>query len=166
MEFDLESIEQLAEARIALESHAAARAANLASSDDIELIAQVLRQAKHAIDSGEMDYVLMGADDDVLQGADYPRRIDVHRAILAAAHSPRLTVLAEGAVAQFRLARAHSGRKPSWAPLVYTEHFAIFEAIRSGDAEGARAAMTAHLCSSRDLLIEHIRTESDDPGGR
>jgi hypothetical protein len=37
---------------------------------------------------------------------------------------------------------------------VLEEHTAIFEAIRSGDAEAARAAMHAHVAGSRDRLFE------------
>lgn len=126
------ALEELAEARMALEALAAALAAVRATDDEVAAIAA--HHQAHA-DAAERD------DTAALIHADEA----FHEAIMAAGRNHfvrRMYGLLIGQLAEFR----HRTLALPWAPARSVEgHAAIAEAIRRGDPAAARAAMTDHL---------------------
>lgn len=149
MDFDLDSIRQLGEVRIALETRAAHLAASRATEAQLNQLASMLNVTDEALKAGET----------------YPPELDFHRAILGASGNPRLIAFAEEVDTQFMLARTRSGREPARASAAYLEHLAIFTAIRDGHAEAAGQAMEVHLTNSTNNIVGLITSGGTAVGG-
>jgi len=77
-----------------------------------------------------------------------------HHVLNIAADSPRLTWFVEAA-SRF-VPRRFWGTIPGWLEHNRSGHATIIEALARGDAEGSRAALTAHIDAARDLLLAHL----------
>ncbi len=159
-DFDIDSIRELGELRIALESRAARLAASRATSAQLNEIRLILTHSEKAIRSGEIDDLLDYSDRTIQSGGDYPQKLDFHQAVLNASHNQRLVDAADTAATQFRLARARTGREAAWAAEAHEEHRVIVEALERHDPETADVAMEEHLANSVSRSIAHIEATS------
>lgn len=131
------------ELRMALETSAAALAAERATPEDIRNISAAIEQQAKAIAAGER-----ATEED----------IEIHQAIARATHNELIhrVMLTIGAL----LVRAiNEYRQATWslpgrARAVQSEHEAIRDAIAARDADRAREAMRQHLEGRRRDLIE------------
>ena len=137
------------EFRIALEGEAAYLAAARRTESDLEAMAQALTALEAEIANAET-----GSETD----------IQFHNAIAAASRNMLFESTME-TLAAHTFAGMHLGRKLSLRRshkrlrLVQIEHSRIVEAIRAEDAEGARAAMRAHIEAARARVL----TDSTEP---
>ena len=74
-----------------------------------------------------------------------------HVGLAEATHNPVLTRMMITIAAIVRPIRIEAWRSPVRRASALEEHLAIFKAVREGDAEAARQAMTQHLMSIRKL---------------
>lgn len=145
--FDLESVQQLGEVRIALECAAARLAADRASERQLDDLRRILRSTEEALREPSQPY---------------PRDLDFHVLLLDAAGNPYLAQTAREISTQMRLARVRSGQSPERALQALAEHKAILAALENQDADGAAAAMRDHLMSSLAHIAQLL---SDSAGG-
>lgn len=137
----LQDVIAVLELRIAIETEAAALAAARRTPEQLARMREALGAFEAAIDAGR-DAV----------GPDFA----FHQEIARATHNPRfedlLGALGSGAIPRARLAGDAAAAEAHRAYLrrVNVEHASILEAIESGDADAARAAMRTHLANSRE----------------
>ncbi|MCC7273993.1 MAG: FadR family transcriptional regulator [Alphaproteobacteria bacterium] len=131
----------LLEVRDALESRAAALAAERATAEDIER----LRRCHGAVER------------DVAAGRSYFRtNTDFHRAVASAARNPVLADSIRLLIGQVRAYRERLMRElPAMPEQDVREHGALVDAIAAHDAERARRAMSRHIRSFAALLTGH-----------
>jgi DNA-binding GntR family transcriptional regulator len=134
---------EITEARAAMETLVAAKAAERASADDVARLRGVLDRMREAIGSGD----LLGYSD--LNGELHTeiRRIASH------ATASRILGLLNSQVVRFQF---RAILIPGRAAKSFAEHEAIVEAIRAHDAERARSAMASHLFGVVDALRQAI----------
>ena len=137
------------EFRIALEGEAAYLAASRRTETDLEAMERALAALEEVIANAET-----GSQAD----------IQFHNAIAAASRNKlfesTLETLAAHTFAGMSLGRKLSLRRShKRLLLVHEEHSRIVEAIRAEDAEGARAAMRAHIEAARARVL----TDSTEP---
>ncbi|GAA2437934.1 GntR family transcriptional regulator [Actinomadura vinacea] len=133
-----EEILEIYEVRIVLESACAARAAEHASPYDLARLEHLTAEAGTC--------------------TDYETHLRLntewHAGLRAAAHNETMTrLLDELSVLQQIYNPQMHVRKPAELGEGQAQHVRIIEAIRRGDAETARAAMTEHLSRVRDLRV-------------
>ena len=131
------------EVRIALESEAAALAAERRTPAHLDAIRQALDQLASAVESGAV-----GTEAD----------LRFHASVAAASGNPWFETLMHGPSRHIenaiKLARTLSLLKDSERlARVQREHVAVFEAIERGDAEAACKAMRRHLDNSRTRIL-------------
>ena len=80
----------------------------------------------------------------------------LHAAVVAGLGSPRMLRTYEGLLAEQRLLLAHVEDRYPRRPVLGPIHRVIVEAIRSGDADAARAVLRTHLEESRDEVVRAI----------
>lgn len=80
-----------------------------------------------------------------------------HRLINRAAHSVRLANLLRSTVTHVPL--SSYGAITGWADASVHDHVAIVDALRSGDPDAARTAMSAHIRNVGALLVAHLQRE-------
>ncbi|MBB2991614.1 DNA-binding GntR family transcriptional regulator [Mycolicibacterium iranicum] len=79
---------------------------------------------------------------------------EFHRGVNVAAGSPRLAQLM-GQITRFALESVYPTVE-GWPAHSMRDHRLLLAALRERDAEGARAAMSAHLCAAAGPLIDHL----------
>lgn len=79
-----------------------------------------------------------------------------HRALNASSQSPKLNWLL-GIVVRYVPSRFFATIE-GWSHASTHDHEAIVRAIRDGDAEAAREAMSRHIVHAGELLVEHLAT--------
>lgn len=132
-----EDIMELYEARIALESAAAASAALRRTDLDLARLTHLSELLLEAHDVEAISEV----------SAEW------HRALWAAAHTGVITSLLDRVITQMRLFDdAPVGSSPSVDQTV-VEHARILDAVRGNDVVGARQAVTEHLGRTRDVRL-------------
>jgi DNA-binding GntR family transcriptional regulator len=131
-DYDLATVRHLIEVRLALECTAARLVAERATDEQIEAIGALLAETKRVLD----------ADPD--QG--YPRDLDFHTQVLLATDNPQLVEVAGAVSTQVQLARSRSGQER--AEQAYTEHEAVYQALRDRDPARAEQAMREHIMAS------------------
>ncbi len=145
-------VEELFDLREMMEQFAAARAiatVEQADCDRLEEFAESLRDRVHA--DGSIEYDGFAADDEAF-----------HRLLVGLAGNRRLADLYEAlhvftvvARSHYLLGAAPEPPAPGGGPHhVYIEHLAIVEALRAGNAEAVRAAMSEHLTTVRQFAQE------------
>jgi DNA-binding GntR family transcriptional regulator len=134
---------EITEARAAMESLVAAKAAERASDEDLGRLQHVLERMRAAVGAGD----LIAYSD--LNGALHTeiRRIARH------ATATRILGLLNSQVVRFQF---RAILIPGRATKSFAEHELIVDAIRSHDPEGARAAMTTHLAGVVAALRQAI----------
>lgn len=138
------------ELRIGIESEAAALAAERRNAAD-------LKAMKAACDT--MEDAVKHATRNTL--ADF----EFHCAVAAASHNEHFSGIFNylGETLMPRMRRTtHAVDDKTLSTLlarVNKEHLAILEAIEAGDADGARAAMRAHLIASKDRTLAKMRQD-------
>lgn len=138
--FDLTTVHQLGDVRMALECAGARLAAERASDDQLASLGELLTRTEAAL--ADMQH-------------PYPRDLDFHQSVLEITGNPNLVRAAREINVQLQLARTRSGEVPGRARKAYAEHKAICEALQRRDPEAAEAAMREHLTRSMDN-IEHL----------
>lgn len=138
---DRDSLMQLMEIRWIVENEAAALAAERATPDDINAMADAIARMRDHLNepSGYVD-------------AD----LAFHEALLVATKNDMLVSMmrpAAGLLARSRSLTTGSRRPPQSA---LDEHSAIFDRIRAGDVDGARAASAQHMAAT----IEDVQSVS------
>lgn len=138
------SVLELLEVRRVLEPAVCARAANLATDDDIHALEAVL--AKSSASSPVDD--LVNAD------------LEFHRTIAKCCGNPVLASLAESLSGPTQRARIWRGMTEEGAlERTLREHAAILDAIRRHDAEIAAAWAAVHIGGVEDWLRENLTGE-------
>jgi DNA-binding GntR family transcriptional regulator len=137
---------EITEARAAMESLVAAKAAERATDKDIARLREVLRRMKEAI--GEGDLIGYSA----LNGELHMelRRIARH------ATATRILALLNSQVIRFQF---RAILIPGRAAKSFAEHEAIVDAVRAHDPARARTAMTRHLAHVVTALSEAIASQ-------
>lgn len=133
---------ELIEVRRAVEVHNAA----LAAARGTNATLHALEQAMAAMEAAEHD-----------EAAFHEADVRFHETLAVATGNAMLIYLVEGLGEPLRISRSHSwrGRESEARPLapVIAAHRAILERVLARDADGAAAAMRAHLdATERDLL--------------
>jgi GntR family transcriptional repressor for pyruvate dehydrogenase complex len=140
-----QAVSDLYELRALLEAEIAAKAALRCSDDQLRVLGESLDTYRSALAAGEPVYQ-----------AD----IDFHRALAAAGgnavYGRILDALADLLVAARRLIL---DRIPEVQEATLREHEAILTAIKAGNEEQARAAMSDHIAAAARSLIEARRRE-------
>lgn len=133
----LSSVLSLLELRIAIETEAAALAAQRCSPDQEEAMLTALAHLRAEVQAGK------SAVD-----ADFA----FHRTIAAASGNPRfvdmLTMFGEDLIPRGRVGDA-AQTDPTYLSALDDEHVAVVQAIQNRDPEAARRAMRAHLTHSQ-----------------
>ncbi|WP_165922559.1 GntR family transcriptional regulator [Pseudonocardia endophytica] len=141
-----EEILEICDARIALDSAAATKAARQASE----------------LDLARLDHLLEQAD-----GADVPARLEIdrqfHHAVRTAGRNATISRLLDGLETQLAAYDSTSTAEPENLAIILDEHRAILAAIRDGDGERAGSTMTAHQTRARDLRIATLARRVDGP---
>jgi DNA-binding GntR family transcriptional regulator len=138
---------EIAEARRALESLCAGRAAEAITDDEIAELRQLGNIMRDAVDSGDRE--LYAAKNRELH--DRVHEISGQRTAIALIRRLR----GQNVRQQFRLAQ-----KPGRADVSVLEHLAIIEAICRRDRHAAEAAMAAHLDSVISAM-HAVHTEAE-----
>lgn len=137
----LQDVIAVLELRIAVETEAAALAAQRRKAENLQRMRDALDAFSSAVEEGR-DAV----------GPDFQFHLEVARAT----HNERFVdivgALGTGAIPRARLAAgvSHSDEHKTYLRRVNVEHESILDAIAAGDAEAARAAMRTHLANSRE----------------
>lgn len=145
------AIEELVEARFALEALAAALAALRAGPEDLE-----------ALERHHLEHIAAGKRRDLaaIVGADE----DFHAAIMTAGRNQFLQHMYQLLIVELTDFRRKTLALP-WATTRSAKgHAAILEAIRGGDAAAARRAMIDHLFVLYAEVYESAPTASDHDG--
>ena len=147
---DVPSLLRCFEARIPVEGAAASLAALRSNAEDLKIIEAALKVFEDALISG----------DGIPANADY----DFHMAIAKATGNDfyvnMLSLLNTSMVSGIRVALKITkiGSKERMEQ-VCKEHRGIYEAIASGDPEGADLAMRYHIHSARARVTNHLRDQ-------
>ena len=126
-------VRDLFEVRMALETTAARLAAQRATDAQLADLDALVHAGAEPI--GHADVRFQGAR-------------DLHARLAEATGNPALAAHLTLVNEELRLLRTRSGEVPARAEHAVAEHAAIVAAVRAGDADGAAAAMEAHLRSA------------------
>ncbi|MCU0773299.1 MAG: FadR family transcriptional regulator [Ideonella sp.] len=137
----LQDVISVLELRIAVETEAAALAAQRRDEDNLQRMRAALAAFAAAVEEGR-DAV----------GPDFQFHLEVARATHNERFADIVAALGTGAIPRARLAgdTGHSDEHKAYLRRVNVEHESILEAIAAGDGEAARAAMRTHLANSRE----------------
>ncbi|WP_018467127.1 GntR family transcriptional regulator [Calidithermus timidus] len=83
--------------------------------------------------------------------------LEFHKTLWEASRNKRLLAVAETIDGQIRLLINSSAVIPGRLPLSLAEHEAVLEAVSRHDAEGAEAAMRAHVQRAREALTRFFQ---------
>ena len=122
----------------------AARAAGILDDTAVRGLRQLQEQLERAAESGDA-------------AAVDAYNHEIHRRINKASGSNRLGILLNQTVQYVPL--RFFGLIEGWADASAHDHSAVLDAIEAGDAEAARAAMTAHISRIGVLLRAHLRAQ-------
>lgn len=86
---------------------------------------------------------------------------EFHRFINTAANAPKLTLFLR--MAMRYVPRRFFASVTGWPQASVDDHTSILAALRAGDAETARAAMTRHIVHAGELLADHRMVMALDP---
>jgi DNA-binding GntR family transcriptional regulator len=139
-----EDVLDIYEARIVLESHAAATAAIRRTEFDVARMRRILEDAQTT------------DDPDTLWHCD----TDFHATLRQAAHNSTITEVLYRLDAQMTIHGSYAARRSEGAAATLLEHAGITEAIALRDSEEAKTRLTAHLTRVRDLRVTALL----DPG--
>ena len=127
-------VDELFEARLAIEPLAAARAATRASETDLQALAMALAELERGVHEGDLAVMVL-ADS------------DFHEAVVRASRNRLLQAMLGVANHLSIESKRASLSAPGRPRRVLAKHRAIFDAIAAGDAQAAESAMRDHLRS-------------------
>ena len=127
-----ETLPEIFEVRHLLEPQIAAVAAQRASPEEIEQLAEILEEQQRQISGGQT-----GVDADTA----------FHFALASATHNSALVKVVSAVEDILRLSRDYSLQEPGRAQRSLASHRQILDMVLAGDAEGAKQAMEHHLTS-------------------
>ena len=137
---------EIYELREALEGLAAAKAAAMATEDQLAKIAGYLNDGKLCVAGGE---VKRYSDVDIL----------FHRAIAEASGNIRLLEALKKLQSQVRLLMATSASLPGRPQRSIQQHERIYEAIRRRDLDAADDAAKHHVREAREVIVSYLKTQ-------
>ena len=129
------AIDNLHEVRRVLEVEIAGRAAQRASEEDVTDLEDVLRRMEEK-----------ACDLEACVSLD----VEFHQALAVAAHNPLYIILLDSIGDLLLEVRRMAFQDPATAPKALQHHRSVLAAVRSGEPEQARQAMTAHMAEARD----------------
>ncbi len=147
---DTAQMEELFEAREALEGMAARLAAERMPAEQIRRVRRRLQSRLREVGRRPTAY--------------HPPRLDFHLEILQGAGNRTLAILAERLYARMALFRALSGAFGERAYPAAREHLEILAAIARRDARAAERLMRRHIRRSRENLRRFLRETGTDHG--
>ena len=130
---------EILEARSVLEALAARHAAERADADDVAGLREIVAEMRRLLDAGDP----LGASD---------RNAVLHARILAIAGHATVDRLVSTLNSQLVRFQYRTILVPGRAERSFAEHTALVDAIASGDADAAEAAMRAHLGAATAAL--------------
>lgn len=141
-ELDLSAVEELIEARLALEPMLAKRAATRITQTDIDSLADIDERLDRAIDRGDVSLYLR-------------ENHAFHEALNSLAEAPILTSIVEGLWLRFgpslRIVCGQSGTKN-----LPDRHKELLAALRAGDTDGAVQAMREDVVQGMNLIRQSL----------
>lgn len=151
-QLSLKDLNDILQAREALEGMAAGLAATRMSDAEIEALTSLL--ASH------------GKQKSVVEGKGYyqdSKDFDFHFRIVSGSGNERLVQILTGDLYYLlRIYRYRSSTKPGRAKAALAEHKAIVAALRKRDPEAAEAAMRKHLRNARRYVEEQLAVENGE----
>ena len=131
------------ELRISLETEAAGLAAQRRTADNLQAMESALRAFQDSID----------IDSDAIP-PDFQFHMEVARSTGNRHFADLMTYLGTMIIPRTRINTTQSAPEGrlNYLQRVHSEHESIYNAIRNGDTEAARAAMRTHLSNSRERL--------------
>lgn len=166
---DLHEFVELCDTRLALESHAACLAARRRSTYDLNIIGHALDQMRSLVKR-----MVEGNGEQNLCASLEIKDAQFHIAVISAAHNKlikkeilRLHLIGKvigGLRGSLRMQRAKDDSDRRLV-LSLACHEAIYEAIRSNDADAAKEAMENHLQDVVASLIESVKLARQSPVG-
>lgn len=136
-----QDIQDLFQVQAYVAGELAARAAAVLSAEAVAALRGLQAQLEQAAETGDCTAV-----------DSFNHQI--HRRINKASGSAKLTTLLNQTLQYVPL--RFFGMVEGWAQASAHDHSAIFDALEAGDADAARAAMTAHIVHVGDLLQAHL----------
>lgn len=144
-ELDLSAVEEMTDARLALEPLLAKRAANRITSTDIDLLTVIDERLDQAIERGDVPLYLR-------------ENHAFHEAFNALADAPILTAMVQGLWLRFgpslRIVCGQFGTKN-----LPDRHKKLLEALKLGNTEGAVIAMQEDVAQGMDLIRQSLLQE-------
>lgn len=144
---DPQGVMDLFELRIALESEAAALAAQRITGVDLARLRSTQQQSSQLVD----------AHDD-----GFSNEVDLHDFIGRISMNTALSESVKNVNTELRLVRLRSGSNSSRAAEAVREHDEIIKQISVRDAKGAREAMRHHLRRSLENTLELMFSDQED----
>jgi DNA-binding GntR family transcriptional regulator len=146
-----EEVDDVYRLRAAVEGVAAALAAERASDAELVKIGTVIDQLSGPKPRSKARTLSTVDPKTAVRLAD-----DFHRAIYAASHCDRVHQLLEPLYAQLMRFRTQTLSLPHRAKEAEEGHVAIYEALKSRDADKAERVMREHIESARRTLLDHL----------
>jgi DNA-binding GntR family transcriptional regulator len=145
---DAQDLQDLYELRALLEGHAARRAAERISADEIE----ALRDSCDRFDDLRPDVDLRGL---------VRENLFFHNTILAVAASERLTAHVRKVIELPLVYNSYRWYSPDQKRISAHYHRQIVKALADEDADRAELVMKEHLFEARDMLVAHVQAILD-----
>ncbi len=139
-------IENLMEVRVGLEGLAAASAARSGSDENISTLETLLEK----MNASQEEHQRFSSLD-----------LEFHIAVAEASGNRLLLDMISMIRGQLARGLSRVLMLPSALPLSYKEHFKIVQKIRRRDPEGAREAMSEHLCAGLERYRQFVRMEAN-----
>lgn len=143
----------LYDVREALESHAAGKAAQEPSRDDLTALQQVhseLKELVKELKTRRLEYL-----DEELLHRFFKADVTFHMLILRATHNARaLQIISEFRVIQRVFEYERLAHGPRLIESAVTQHGAILAALKSGDSQTAHDAMAEHIRFSKEYALQ------------
>lgn len=151
-----EDLQHILDVRLALELHAARRAVERARAADVEALRSLLDAMRSlTTEEGSVDYRLFTD----LDG-------EFHVRFVQAAANPRLLETYRALHVNVQLARIQYLQRADYAPLWTEQHEAIFNALQARDLERLLEAITLHVGTAAETLVEAPERAEVEPLGR
>jgi len=142
----LQDVSDVYEIRSALESMAATKAAERASSDEIAQMRRFLDGETGEWDASDLSQNII---------AD----VKFHSMIYKASKNTRIESMINDLREQIQRLRSSTLSRPGRLRLAHEEHRRIFDAIQARDAKAAGEAAVAHIERSREVMLKTLRDQ-------
>jgi DNA-binding GntR family transcriptional regulator len=132
---------------------------------ELEVVRRLARSGASMADAVTANAEVLAADEEATGGPDIiAPTAGFHLALVGSLQSPRLDRVFRTVMGEMRLCMAQMrSRKLLRRDLIVEEHWAILACIDNGDADGAAAAMQAHLINAQNRLVPEL--EDGRPAG-